>query len=86
MFDLSILDTRCKVALDALFTRVSSEHPEVLERAGPLSLSSIHGQHRTGVSFGEFLPFLCYNDGRDASLPPTRRGIKAHICPHRNVL
>ena len=35
-------------------------------------------------------PSLCYNGGWDASLPPTCRplwrGIKAHICPHRNVL
>ena len=33
---------------------------------------------------------LCYNDGWAAYLHPTRRPlrrrIKAHICPHRNVL
>ena len=62
MYDLSILYTRCNVALDGAFTRVRKEHPEVLE-PWPPSLSSIHEQHRTGVSFGESLPFLYYNDG-----------------------
>jgi hypothetical protein len=33
MYDLSILYTRCNVALDGLFTRVRKEEPEVLERA-----------------------------------------------------
>jgi hypothetical protein len=77
MYDLSILYTRCNVALDGLFTRVRKEHPEVLE-PWPLRLSSFHEQHRTGYPSGSPCPSFATTTGEMlACRPPVAPSVAA---------